>query len=64
MISIPVSNEARVKIDTGDMVALRKVIEAESDKMKALLVETARADDFRFYQGVAQALAGIIKLLP
>lgn len=64
MITIPVSNEARPKIAAGDMVALRKVIEAESDKVKEILLSSAKPDDFRFYQGVAQALSGVIKLLP
>ena len=64
MINITVSNEAQTKIQSGDMVVLRKVIEAESKKVEKILISTAKVDDFRFYQGVAQALSGVIELLP
>ena len=64
MVTITVSNEDSAKIQQGDTKALRKVIEAESIKSQTKLLEITKVDDFRFYQGVAQTYAGLLKLLP
>jgi len=64
VINIKVSDEAKRQIDAGDIKTLKKVLEAESVKANDLLVESANPDNFRFYQGAAQALLAVIKLLP
>lgn len=64
MLQIQVPNEARSHLDAGDTKMLKKVLEAESERVKHLLVENASSENFRFYQGIAQTLLAVIKLLP
>ena len=63
-MAISLSNEDAAKISSGDMRALRTVLEAELEMMKEKLLFTSARDDFRYYQGVNQTLIGILKLLP
>ena len=58
------SNEDRSRVEAGDMKTLKKVLEAEIAKADTSLRENADANNFRLYQGMAQAFLAVKKLLP
>jgi hypothetical protein len=64
MLKIVRGADEKFKIDNGDMACLKGVLEKELQIATRNLVGQANSDTFRFYQGVAQAMESVIKILP
>lgn len=64
MIEIKVNPAHIVGIQNNDLRVIKQVVKENSEINAVRLKNAAKFEDFRFYQGVAQTLDGLIKILP
>ena len=64
MTQIMITAVDQAKVANGDIKILKKVLEKERDAAMKNLLNQADSGTFRFYQGVAQAMESVIKILP
>lgn len=64
MHQIKLETHEQEQIAHGNQKVLKGVLERENEKLNTLLRGHADFASFRFYQGMAQAIESVIKILP